>query len=92
MGIWAWLILLAASAALATAAQFLFFAQDRGPKDFDWVYVAGGGLLGSFTAHVWYPVGPTIDGLYVAPALGGLIVGAALVEIVYRMVLRPRQT
>jgi len=26
---------------------------DRKPKDYDWVYIAGGALLGGFTAHVW---------------------------------------
>jgi hypothetical protein len=93
MGIWAWATLLVASAALATAAQYTLFPKDRGPKDYDWVYIAGGALIGSFTGHVWYPdVGPALDGLYVVPALAGLVVGAVLVEVIYRRVLRPRQS
>jgi len=92
MGIWAWLILLAASAALATAAQFLFFAKDRTPRGHDWIYIAGGALIGGFTGHAWYPGGPLIDGLNVVPAAAGLIFGAFVVEYVYRMVLRPQQT
>lgn len=39
-----------------------------------------------------YQDGPTFDGMYVLPALAGLLLGAAIVEGVYRMVLRPRQT
>jgi cytochrome c biogenesis protein CcdA len=93
MGIWAWLILLGASGALATAAQHLFFSRDRRSTDYDWVYIAGGALIGGFTGHVWYPgVGSPLDGFFVIPALGGLLVGAALAETIYRMVLRPRQT
>lgn len=81
MGIWAWLILLGMSAALATAAQYLLFSNDRKTTDYDWVYVAGGGLLGSFTGHVWYPgIGPVFDGLNVVPALAGVVVGAVVVE------------
>jgi hypothetical protein len=57
MGLWAWIILLAVSAALATAAQYLFFRYDRKTTDYDWVFIAGGALLGGFTATVWYPVG-----------------------------------
>lgn len=92
MGIWAWATLLVASAAIATAAQYILFPKARGPKEFDWVYLASGALVGSFTGHAWYPgVGPVFDGLNVVPALAGLVVGAFIVELVYRRVLRPRQ-
>jgi hypothetical protein len=92
MGIWGWVILLAASAALATAAQYLLFSKNRRSTDYDWVYIAGGAVIGGFTGHAWYPgVGPSGDGLYVMPALAGLVVGAVIVELVYRLVLRPRQ-
>lgn len=91
MGLVAWVILLAISAALATVVQFTIFPGDRKATDYDWVYIAGGALLGSFTAHVWYPFGPTLDGLYWVPALGGAVVGGAIVELVYRLWLRPRK-
>jgi cytochrome c biogenesis protein CcdA len=92
MGILGWVILLAAAAVVATVAQFLLFARDRRPTDYDWVYIAGGALIGGFTGHAWYPsVGPAVDGLAVLPALVGLFVGAVVVEAVYRLVLRPRQ-
>lgn len=91
MGILAWLVLLAASAALATVVQFVVF-PNRKATDYDWVYIAGGALIGGFTGHAWYQTGPTFDGMYVVPALAGLVVGAAIVEIIYRMVLRPRRT
>ena len=92
MGIMGWIILLALSAALATAAQLLFFSKDRKPTDFDWVWMASGALLGGFTGHVWYPGGgPVIDGLNVLPALPGAVIGAVLLELVYRRLLRPRQ-
>jgi cytochrome c biogenesis protein CcdA len=92
MGIWGWVVLLAISAAIATAGQFLFFSRDRRPNDYDWVYMAGGALIGGFTGHAWYPgIGPTFDGFNVVPALLGALVGAILVEIIYRLVLRPRQ-
>lgn len=91
MGIWAWIILLLAAAALATVAQSLFFSRGRRSTDYDWVYLAAGALIGGFTGHAWYTAGPTIDGLNVGPALVGLIVGALVVETVYRLVLRPRQ-
>ncbi|HEX2911580.1 MAG TPA: hypothetical protein VH186_12290 [Chloroflexia bacterium] len=90
MGLLAWIILLVVSAALATAAQYLFFRQDRKATDYDWVYIAGGALLGGFTAHVWYPFGPVVDGLYLLPALAGAVVLASVVELIYRMFLRPR--
>jgi cytochrome c biogenesis protein CcdA len=91
MGIWAWLILLALSAALATVGQYAFFRKDRGPKDFDWTYIAGGALLGGFTAHVWYPgFGPVVDGLNLAPAVAGSLVGGVVVELFYRFVIRRR--
>ena len=92
MGIWAWIILLGWSAALATAGQYAFFRGDRGPKDFDWVYMAGGALLGGFTAHVWYPIAglPVVDGLNLWQALAGGFIGAVVVEIAYRLLLRKR--
>jgi cytochrome c biogenesis protein CcdA len=92
MGPWAWVILLIWSAALATAAQYTLFRTDRGPRDYDWVFIAGGALIGGFTAHVWYPgFGPVVDGLYLLQALGGGIVGGVIVELVYRLYIRPRQ-
>jgi cytochrome c biogenesis protein CcdA len=92
MGIIAWGILLLISSALATAAQFTIFRNDRNPNDYDWVYIAGGALLGGFTAHVWYPgIGPVIDGLNLVPSILGALVGAVVVELIYRFVLRPRQ-
>lgn len=93
MGIWAWLILLAISAALATAAQYTLFRHDRGMHDYDWVYIAAGALLGGFTAHVWYSgFGPVVDGLNLVPALLGAVIMATLLEVIYRSFIRPRQT
>jgi uncharacterized membrane protein YeaQ/YmgE (transglycosylase-associated protein family) len=96
MGLLAWIILLVMSAALATVAQYLFFRNDRNaqgaPADYDWVYIAGGALLGGFTAHAWYPVGPTANGLYIVPALAGALVLGVVAELVYRFYLRPRWT
>ncbi len=91
MGLIAWIILLVLAAALATAAQYLFFRQARRPTDYDWVSIAGGALLGGFTAHVWYPGwGPGVDGLNVLPALLGAVAVGAAADLVYRLVLRPR--
>jgi cytochrome c biogenesis protein CcdA len=92
MGVWSWLILLAWSAAIATFVQYAFFKHDRKPNDYDWVYTAGGGLLGAFTAHAWYPgFGPVVGGLNLLQALAGGIAGAAVLEVVYRFYIRPRQ-
>ena len=92
MGLLSWIILLAVSAVLATAAQYLFFRYDLKKTDYDWVYIAGGALLGGFTATVWYPVGPLVVGLYILPALAGAVVLGAVVEMIYRAFIRPRQT
>jgi cytochrome c biogenesis protein CcdA len=92
MNLLSWIILLAVSAVLATAAQFLFFRNARKKTDYDWVYIAGGALLGGFTATVWYPVGPLVVGLYILPALAGEVVLGAVVEFIYRAFIRPRQT
>jgi len=91
MNLLSWIILLAVSAMLATAVQFLFV---RHPKktDYDWVYTAGGALLGGFTASLWYPVGPVVAGLYLLPALAGAVVLGAVAEFIYRAFIRPRQT
>ena len=91
MNLWSWVILLGISALLATAAQYLFFRHDRKPTDYDWVFIAGGALLGGFTASVWYPVGPVVAGLYILPVLAGAFVLGAMVEVIYRAFLRPRQ-
>lgn len=91
MNLLSWIILLALSAALATAGQYLFFRQDRKTTDYDWVYIAGGALLGGFTATVWYPVGPVVAGLYIVPALAGAFVLAIVVEFIYRAFIHPRQ-
>ncbi|HZQ50173.1 MAG TPA: hypothetical protein VFB69_07690 [Candidatus Dormibacteraeota bacterium] len=92
MGIWAWIILFAWSAFLGTAGQFAFFRTDRGPSDYDWVYIAGGALLGGFTAQVWYPIAgfPVVDGLNLVQAAVGGLVGGAVIELVYRFLLRRR--
>jgi uncharacterized membrane protein YeaQ/YmgE (transglycosylase-associated protein family) len=91
MGIWAWFILFAWSAAIATTVQLLFFSHDRKPSDYDWIYTAAGGFLGAFTAHVWYPsFGAVVDGLNLVPALAGGIAGAAIVEAIYRFYIRRR--
>ncbi len=92
MTLLSWIILLVASAVLATAAQYLFFRRDRKATDYDWVYIAGGALLGGFTATVWYPIGPVVADLYILPALAGEVVLGALVEMVYRAFIRPGQT
>jgi hypothetical protein len=92
MNLLSWVILLAISAVLATAAQYLFFRHDRKKTDSDWVYTAGGALLGGFTASVWYPVGPVVAGLYILPALAGAVVLGAVVEFIYRAFIQPRQT
>jgi cytochrome c biogenesis protein CcdA len=92
MGPWAWIILLAWSAVLATAAQYILFRNERGPKDYDWTFIAGGAVLGAFTAHVWYPgFGPVVDGLYLLQALAGGVVGAVVLELIYRFFIRKRQ-
>jgi cytochrome c biogenesis protein CcdA len=92
MGVWAWVILLAWSALLATVAQYTFFRSDRKPTDYDWVFIAGGALLGGFTAHVWYPgFGPVVNGLNLVQALAGGVVGGVVVELVYRLFIRRRQ-
>jgi hypothetical protein len=91
MNLLSWVILLALSAALATAAQYLFFRHDRKPTDYDWVFIAGGALLGGFTANVWYPVGPVVAGLYILPVLVGEVVLGTLVEVIYLAFIRPRQ-
>jgi hypothetical protein len=87
-----WVILLAVSAALATAAQYLFFRHDRKKTNYDWLYIAGGAPLGGFTATVWYPFGPLVAGLYLLPVLTGEVVLGAVVEFIYRAFTRPRQT
>ena len=92
MNLWSWIILLAVSAALATAAQYTLFRHDRKKTDYDWVYIAGGALLGGFTATVWYHVGPLVAGLHILPALAGAVVLGAVVEFIYRAFIRPRQT
>jgi cytochrome c biogenesis protein CcdA len=92
MTLLSWIILLAVSAVLATAAQYLFFRHERKKTDYDWVYIAGGALLGGFTATVWYHVGPLVAGLYILPALAGAVVLGAVVEFIYRAFIRPRQT
>jgi hypothetical protein len=91
MTLLSWVILLAMSAVLATAAQYLFFHHDRKSTDYDWVFIAGGALLGGFTATLWYPVGPVVAGLYILPALAGAVVLGTVVEVIYRAFLRPRQ-
>lgn len=92
MGIWAWLALLLGVAAIATVGQYLFFARNRKSGDDDWAYMAAGALIGGFTGHAWYPgTGPTFDGLNVLPAIAGGLIGAVVLELVYRFVLRPRQ-
>src|SRR6266571_6814530 len=91
MSLWSWIILLAVSAVLATAAQYLFFRHDRKKTDYDWVYIAGGALLGGFTASIWYHVGPLVADLYILPALAGAVVLGAVVELIYRAFIRPRQ-
>jgi hypothetical protein len=93
MGIWAWVILLFWSAVVATAAKYMFFRNKRKPTDYDWVYTAGGALLGGFTAHVWYPGFelPVVDGLNLVQALAGGLVGGVAVELVYRLLIRQHQ-
>ena len=51
MGVWGWVLLLAATAALATAAQFLFFSKKRASGDSDWIFIAAGAVVGGFTAQ-----------------------------------------
>ena len=91
MGLFAWIILLAVSALLATAAQYLLFRHDRKATDYDWVFIAGGALFGGFTASVWYSVGPVIEGLHLLSALAGAVALGALVELIYRAFIQPRQ-
>jgi len=85
-----WIILLAVAAVLASTAQYLFFRNARKKTDYDWVYIAGGALLGGFTATVWYHVGPLVAGLYLLPALAGAVVLGVVAELVYRVFIRPR--
>jgi hypothetical protein len=90
MGILGWIVLFAVAAAVATAGQYLFLRNARGPRDHDWVYMAAGAVIGGFTGHAWYATGPAVDGLYLLPMLAGAVVGAAVLELVYRLFLRSR--
>jgi uncharacterized membrane protein YeaQ/YmgE (transglycosylase-associated protein family) len=93
MGIWAWLILLAGSALLATLAQYTLFRQNRGSTDYDWALIAGGAIIGGFIANLWYAgIGPEVDGLHLLPALAGAVVLGVVVELVYRAFIRPHRT
>lgn len=93
MGIWAWLILLVGAALLATLAQYTLFRQYRSATDYDWMLMAGGALIGGFTANAWYTgFGPQIDGLHLVPALTGAVVLGVIVELIYRAFIRPRRT
>jgi hypothetical protein len=47
MGVWAWLIILAWSAALATAANYAYFARHTSKADYDWTFIAGGAVIGA---------------------------------------------
>jgi cytochrome c biogenesis protein CcdA len=68
------------------------FRRDQKPTDYDWVCIAGGALLGGFTAHLWYPgFGPVVDGLNLVQALAGGVVGGLVMEIVYRFFMRRHQ-
>lgn len=94
MGLWAWLIILTWSAALATAAHYAYFANRSTQTDYDWTFIAGGAVIGAFTAHVWYAgfLGlPVVDGLNIVQAFLGGVVGGVLVEAIYRLFIRPRQ-
>jgi hypothetical protein len=94
MGLWAWLILFAWAAVLATAAQYTLFKNNRDPEDNDWIYIGGGALLGGFTAHVWYPIAgmPVVDGLNIVQAFFGSVGLAVIVELVYRLFIRRGRT
>jgi cytochrome c biogenesis protein CcdA len=92
MNLLSWIVLLTISALLATAVQSFFFRNARKKTDYDWIYMAGGALLGGFTATVWYPLGPVVAGLYILPALAGEVVLLAVAEGIYRVLIRPRQT
>jgi hypothetical protein len=94
MGVWAWLIILTWSAALATVAHYAYFARRATKTDYDWTFIAGGAVIGAFTAHVWYAglAGlPVVDGLNLVQALIGGVVGGILVEAIYRVLIRPTQ-
>ena len=94
MGVWAWLIILAWGAALATAAHYAYFVRHSTKNDSDWTFIAGGAVIGAFTAHVWYAgflALPLVDGLNIVQALAGGVVGGILVEAIYRLYIRPRQ-
>jgi len=86
-----WVILLALSATLATAAQCLFLHHQRKTTNYDWVYIVGGALLGGFTATVWYHVSPLVAGLYLLPVFAGAVVLGAGAGFIYRGFIRPRQ-
>ena len=64
MGALAWIILLALSAALATAAYSTILRTNHRPTDYDWTYIAGGALLGGALASRPPPPPP----VYYAPA------------------------
>src|ERR671937_2285389 len=94
MGVWAWLIILTWSAALATVAHYAYFARRATKTDYDWTFIAGGAVIGAFTPHVWYAgfAGlPVVDGLNILQALVGGVVGGVLFEAGYRFLIRSRQ-
>lgn len=95
MGLSGWLLIFVVAAALATVSQYVLLRHSRGPNDFDWVYIAGGAVLGGFTTNVWYgeplQIGPELDGWYILPALAGALVLGAAAELVYRACIRSRQ-
>jgi hypothetical protein len=92
MGVLAWILLFGWGALIATVGQYALLRGHRAPSDHDWIFLAGGAVLGGFTAHVWYGgSGPIADGLYMLQALAGGILGAIVVETIYRLVLWPRQ-
>jgi membrane-associated HD superfamily phosphohydrolase len=92
MGIWAWLLLFTGAALLAVVAQVLLFHKQRGPVEYDWMFIAGGAVIGGLLANVLYVgIGPVVDGLHVVPTVMGAIAVGSIVNMLYRVFIRPRQ-
>lgn len=95
MGVTAWMVLLIGAVVLGVLEQALSQAMGVSKSAYEWLVTAIGaaigGVVGSGGLGAVSAWGPTLDGMYILPALFGAIIVGGISVLLFRMEIHTEQ-
>lgn len=95
MGFTAWIVLLVGAVVLGLIVQTLAQVMGVAKSSYEWLVTAVGAAIGGWVGTAglgpWSAWGPTLDGMYILPALFAAIIVGVISDLLFRMEIRTQQ-